>query len=98
MREALIEQYLVQRVKKLGGEAYKFSSPNRRNVPDRFCLFPGRTACFIECKATGKKPTPAQLREINRLAKLGFYVFWIDSKKDVDQVLLALLGYSSLPV
>jgi len=40
MLERVIEAYLVQKVKELGGIAYKFTSPQRRSVPDRLCLFP----------------------------------------------------------
>jgi hypothetical protein len=45
MRERDIEAHLVERVRELGGEAYKFVSPARRNVPDRLVLLPvGRRA------------------------------------------------------
>ncbi len=38
MRESELEKKLVSHIKKLGGIAYKFSSPNRRkSVPDRLC-------------------------------------------------------------
>jgi hypothetical protein len=36
--EKQIEAYLVKRVKEAGGIAYKFTSPQRRSVPDRLVL------------------------------------------------------------
>lgn len=84
MRESVIEAYLVKRVKEAGGTAYKFTSPQRRSVPDRLVLMPGGRAAFVECKATGEKPTEAQAREHARLWSLGFPVLVIDSKPAVD--------------
>jgi hypothetical protein len=87
MRERDIEKYLVQKVKKLGGIAYKFTSPARRSVPDRLCVLPKNEVFFVELKAPGKKPTEGQEREIARLRALGCKVFVIDSKEGVDKLL-----------
>lgn len=84
MLERFIEAYLVKRVKEAGGIAYKFTSPQRRSVPDRLVLLPGGRVEFVETKATGRKPTPMQLREHERLRALGFVVRVIDSKEQVD--------------
>lgn len=78
MRESAVETALVEAVKDRGGIAYKFTSPNRPNVPDRLVLLPGGRARFVECKAPGERPTPAQLREHQRLAALGFEVAVLD--------------------
>ena len=37
-RESAIEEYLVKRTKSRGEIAYKFTSPQRRSVPDRLVL------------------------------------------------------------
>lgn len=83
MRESKIEAAFCKKVIGNGGIAYKFVSPGRRNVPDRIVLYPVKEEHkmivanyiqFVELKATDKKPRPAQLREIKRLRKLGFYV------------------------
>jgi len=92
MRESYVESYLYGEIKGLGGFAYKFSSPNRRNVPDRLVLLPFRFCFFVECKATGKKATPAQLREHERLRRLGFPVYVVDSKPAVDAMLVEIVG------
>lgn len=89
MRESVIEAHLVKRVKDHGGEAYKFKSPNRANVPDRIVLLPGYPLTFIELKAPGEKPTPAQLREHDRLRNLGQIVKVFDSKEAVEHWITA---------
>ena len=62
MLEKDIEAAFVKRVKSLGGTAEKFTSPNRRSVPDRLVTLPGGVVVFVELKAPGKKPTEAQER------------------------------------
>ena len=71
MRESEIEKKLVSHIKKLGGIAYKFSSPNRKSVPDRLCVMPNGRAFFVETKSTGKAPTPLQHHE-QRSEPVGF--------------------------
>lgn len=84
MLEKHIEAHLVARVKAMGGIAYKFTSPQRRSVPDRLVLLPGGVVQFVELKAPGKKPTDMQTREHEKLRALGFTVEVIDSKEGVD--------------
>lgn len=79
LRESEIETAFVRRVKQLGGMALKFVSPGRRGVPDRLVLWPGGRAEFVELKAPGKKPTLQQMREHERLRRLGFEVSVVDS-------------------
>ena len=40
MLEKTIEAYFVKRIKEIGGVAEKFTSPNKRAVPDRLVLLP----------------------------------------------------------
>lgn len=84
VRESDIEAHLVKRVKEAGGIAYKFTSPQRRSVPDRLVLMPGGSAWFAELKAPGNVPTEAQAREHARLRALGFDVEIVDSKEIID--------------
>lgn len=93
MRESTIEQHAVAMFKALGDLPYKFTSPGRRNVPDRLRLreiraehreIVARYVQFIEFKATGEKPTAAQEREHARLRKLGFRVEIVDNIAGVD--------------
>lgn len=85
MLEKTIEAHLVARIKSLGGVAYKFTSPARRNVPDRLVLMPGGRSLFVELKAPGKQATAGQQREHVRLWGLGFRVLLIDSIAGVDE-------------
>ena len=84
MRENTIEAYLRDQVKIIGGKAYKFISPGNNGVPDRLVCLPGGRSVFLELKAPGKKPTALQLNQQEKLRALGFRVWVIDSKANVD--------------
>lgn len=90
MLERDIEAYLVKRCKEIGALADKFTSPSRRSVPDRLITFGGRVL-FVELKATGKKPTEAQVRDHERRRAAGAEVVWLDSKEAADVVIAWLL-------
>lgn len=92
MRESTIEAYLRDRVKELGGKAYKFVSPGNDGVPDRLVCLPGGRVVFAELKAPGKKPTRLQILQQEKLRLLGFLVFVIDSKTGVDEF-IQLVNY-----
>ena len=87
-----VEARLCARIKAVGGAAYKFTSPARRGVPDRLVLMPGDPplTIFVELKRPGARPTPAQLREHNRLRDLGFRVEVIDSYEGVEVFIQSL--------
>lgn len=85
MREARVERYLVKRIAALGGRAYKFTSPGRRNVPDRIVVMPGGGVTFVECKRPGAKPRPGQAREMKRLREYLCTVVIVDSVQAVDR-------------
>lgn len=85
MRESVIEEYLRDKVKLIGGKAYKFISPGNSGVPDRLVLLPGGRCIFVELKAQGKEATPRQLLQHKKLRALGFTVLVIDSKGKVDE-------------
>jgi len=82
MRESDIERELVRAVQAAGGIAYKFTSPQRRSVPDRIVVLGGRVR-FVEIKAPGRKPTPAQAREHARIEAAGGVVRVIDGIEGV---------------
>lgn len=87
MRESEIEKYLREKVKRLGGKAYKFVSPGTQGVPDRMVCLPGGELFFAELKAPGQAPRPSQLYQINLLRRMGQRVEVIDSKEQVDRLL-----------
>jgi hypothetical protein len=83
MIEALVESYLVERVRDTGGEVRKVTFPGRRGAPDRLAGWPGRHA-LVELKRPGAKPEPHQVREHDRLRAIGFRVEVIDTREAVD--------------
>ena len=92
MLEKEVEAYLVKRVKEMDGIAYKFTSPQRRSVPDRIVVLKGKHLFFVELKSTVGKVTEGQEREIAKLRDLGQRVFVCNSKEQVDQVLFSVIG------
>ena len=91
MRESDIEKYLVKRVKEAGGEVRKAAWIGRWGAPDRRVMLPGRLPIWVELKAPGKVAEPHQIREHNRMRKLGELIEIIDSMEQVD----ALVGVSA---
>jgi hypothetical protein len=92
LRERDVERYLVQQVKKAGGEVRKLEWIGRRGAPDRIVMLPsglegGGVTIFVELKAPGKKPEAHQLREHNRMRRMGQEVEVIDSLEAVDDLL-----------
>lgn len=101
MKESVIEQYLVDRVKELGGEVRKVKWIGRRGAPDRLVMLPPfkwYPACpdidqlpartiWVELKATGEKAKPHQVREHERMRAMGQRVEVVDSIERVDEVL-----------
>lgn len=86
--EYYIETYLKREVEALGGEVRKVRWVGRNNAPDRFVLLPTKNSIWVELKATGKKPTKAQLREHERMQRFGEKVLVIDSVNAVEDFLL----------
>lgn len=106
MRESQIEDYLVERVKALGGEVRKVRWIGRNGAPDRLVMLPERwikapdnyagierdyrlkpTTFWVELKAPGEKPRPHQIREHERMRRMGQRVEIVDSFEGVDEVL-----------
>lgn len=83
MEENAIEKYLIKSVKAVGGKCYKFVCPGHIGAPDRICIFPGGRIFFVETKAPGGKPRPAQLAFHRELAALGVTVRVIDTREKV---------------
>lgn len=88
MLESDVEGYLVQEVRKAGGECRKLKWIGRNGAPDRRVLLPGLGGLYVELKKPGEKPRPNQLREHALLRRYGERVEVIDSFSSVD-VLLA---------
>lgn len=77
--ESVIEKNLIRRVEDLGGITYKLSPIGRINKPDRLVMLPNGKIIFVECKRPGEEPRPGQIREHERLRRLGYRVVVLDS-------------------
>lgn len=86
MSERDIEAYLVERVRTLGGEVRKVRWIGRRGAPDRLVMLPTRLL-WVELKAPGERAKPHQVREHDRMRRMGQRVVIIDSIEGVDEVL-----------
>ena len=93
MRERDIEKHLVKRVKELGGECRKAQWVGRRGAPDRLVMLSGRdrfgdsyNCTWVELKSPGVKPETYQLREHERMRKMGQRVVVIDSIEGVEEL------------
>lgn len=87
-RESDIESYLVERVRDMKGEVRKVKWLGRHGAPDRIVMLPGRTI-WVELKAPGEKARPHQVREHERMRRMGQHVVVVDSFEGVDGVLAA---------
>lgn len=87
MREKEIENDLINKAKKRGGIALKFTSPGYDGVPDRLVLLPNSKMGFVEVKAPGKKLRALQIARMQMLRSLGFKAYVLDDKKDTEVIL-----------
>lgn len=78
-QESQIEKSVSDYARRKGCYTRKFSSPAHRGVPDRLFITPAGAVFFIEFKAPGEEPTPAQWREINIIRKNNGNAHWADS-------------------
>jgi hypothetical protein len=81
MRESTIEKRVSDYAATLGWKSYKWSSQNRRGVPDRIFLRKGHIL-FVEFKAQGLKPTKLQKTYLQMLVSYGFHACVIDNVED----------------
>lgn len=96
MKEAPVEKYLRDEVKKLGGEHRKVLYQGRTGSPDDWCFLPGGVLLIVECKRPGKEPTKQQYEEIRWLCSMGFHATWVDTKAKIDELLAPFKEYEWL--
>ncbi len=90
MLEKELEKKLVDRVKKLGGKAFKFVSPGNAGAPDRLAILPGNKVGFAEIKRPGGKTTTLQERQIRFIRSLDCFVMVVDSEEKIDEFIEVL--------
>ena len=87
MREREIERQFAAEVKKHGGIAVKFVSPGFDGMPDRLALLPDGKCGFVEVKAPGQRPRPLQEARHRLLRSLGFKVYVLDDKNQIQKII-----------
>ena len=92
MREHDVEKWLVAEVKRLGGRAYKWTSPGNDGVPDRIVILPGRPPIFVELKTARGRLTALQNVQIGRLRDLGQDVRVLYGMDGVSRFLEEVVG------
>ena len=85
MREKEIETYLCKTVERIGGQAFKFTSPMNRGVADRVVCLPNGAVWFIEVKAPDGKLTALQERFGRRMTELKQNYAVLYTKEEVDE-------------
>ena len=87
MLEKHIERKVCDYARSCDFLVYKFTSPQRRSVPDRLFISPKGVTLFIEFKAPGKKCTEGQSREIGRLKAKNIPVFVVDDPDEGKRII-----------
>ena len=85
MLEKQIESYFVKAVRRIGGVAYKFTSPVQRGVADRIVCLPDGSTWFVELKTEGGRLSPLQQVFQSEMARLNQKYVCLWSKDHVDE-------------
>ncbi len=88
--EKELEQKLIRAVRREGGMALKFVSPNFNGMPDRLILIAKGKMAFVEVKSKGKKPRRLQLIRHRQLRELGFQVYVLDEESQIGGIIDAI--------
>lgn len=86
--EKVVEKYLNDTVKHLGGLSLKFAPFILNGIPDRLILLKFGKSAYFELKRRGKAPTPLQLERHKQIRELGYLVYVADSKLSVIECLI----------
>lgn len=85
--ESSIEDYLIARIKTLGGTTKKVTYKGCRGAPDRLVILPGGRIVFVELKRPkGGRLSEGQRVEIRLLSGLGAEVHVLRTREEVDDV------------
>lgn len=85
--EKMIEQYLADCIKQLGGICLKYSNPCMVGFPDRVCLLPDGVTLWVELKGKWQRPSTLQQIRFLQMHRIGHTVNVCKSKEDIDKML-----------
>ena len=85
--EKMIERYLCDSIKQMGGVCLKYSNAGMVGYPDRICLLSGGVVFWVELKSKDGGLNEVQKIRIRQLRGMGHTVNVCRSKEDVDEVL-----------
>ena len=84
--EREVEAILRDEVRRHGGQAYKFTSPGTKGVPDRIVCLPHGVLIFVELKRHGEKPRPDQEAQIRKLRAIGQGVMVVSGLQELREL------------
>ena len=84
MLEKEIEKYFLWTVERMGGKAYKFTSPSHRGVADRVVCLPDGSTWFVELKTKGGRLSALQKMFMSDMAllKQNYACLWTTEQVD----------------
>ena len=85
MLEKQVEAHLVKSVCRIGGVAYKFTSPAHRGVADRVVCLPDGQTWFVELKTEGGRLSPLQKVFAAEMARMNQKYVCLWNKEQVDE-------------
>ena len=85
--EATIERYLVAQCKARGWRALKLVDIGRAGHPDRTVMCNGGYVWLCEVKKLGGILSKLQALRVEQFRRMGFAVFVVWSKEDVDEAI-----------
>jgi len=94
MQESGFENYVMKKIRSVGGRAFKWVCPGMTGAPDRICIFPGGRIIFIELKRPGLSDgrSERQKKVCRLLRGLGCDVRSISEKNEFKE-LMREVGY-----
>lgn len=84
LREIVVETYLRNRVREVGGLCYKWVCPGHSGVPDRLVFYNGMVY-VVETKAKYGKLSPIQVYVRHKLEKQKANYYVCHTKEQVDK-------------
>lgn len=88
VREAMLEKYLINRVRELGGKTAKMTVQGQRGWPDRLVILPGGNVALVELKRPKKGAWSwPQKQMFTELDALGMVLGALSSVEEIDDFL-----------